>query len=96
MLSNAYFLAKFRFDTAENEPAKIANFCKQDSNQSTAAKVPLGGPSRAGSRRGSAPRRGRRAAPSSCPPRPAGDERIPNRELGRKRGCGLNLNFELI
>ena len=35
MLSNAYFLAKFRFDTAENEPAKnlqnfgkIANFPK--------------------------------------------------------------------
>ena len=26
MLSNAYFLAKFRFDTAENEPAK--NFPK--------------------------------------------------------------------
>ena len=33
MLSNAYFLAKFRFDTAENEPAKnlqifakLANF----------------------------------------------------------------------
>ena len=24
MLSNAYFLAKFRFDTAENEPAKIS------------------------------------------------------------------------
>ena len=23
MLSNAYFLAKFRFDTAENEPPKI-------------------------------------------------------------------------
>ena len=23
MLSNAYFLAKFRFDTAENEPSKI-------------------------------------------------------------------------
>ena len=23
MLSNAYFLEKFRFDTAENEPAKI-------------------------------------------------------------------------
>ena len=32
MLSNAYFLAKFRFDTDENEPAKIfqnfANFAK--------------------------------------------------------------------
>ena len=29
MLSNAYFLAKFRFDRAENEPAKIfAKFCR--------------------------------------------------------------------
>ena len=29
MLSNAYFLAKFRFDTAENEPAKnLQNFEK--------------------------------------------------------------------
>ena len=29
MLSNAYFLAKFRFDTAENEPAKnLENFAK--------------------------------------------------------------------
>ena len=29
MLSNAYFLAKFRFDTAENEPAKnLPNFAK--------------------------------------------------------------------
>ena len=27
MLSNAYFLAKFRFDTAENEPSKnLQNF----------------------------------------------------------------------
>ena len=34
MLSNAYFLAKFRFDTAENEPAnffaKFANFANPD------------------------------------------------------------------
>ena len=29
MLSNAYFLAKFRVDTAENEPAKnLQNFAK--------------------------------------------------------------------
>ena len=29
MLSNKYFLAKFRFDTAENEPAKnLHNFRK--------------------------------------------------------------------
>ena len=31
MLSNAYFLAKFRFDTAENEPAKkLQNFAKSE------------------------------------------------------------------
>ena len=30
MLSNAYFLAKFRFDTAENEPAKnLQNFASR-------------------------------------------------------------------
>ena len=30
MLSNAYFLAKFRFDTAENEPAiNLQNFAKK-------------------------------------------------------------------
>ena len=30
MLSNAYFIAKFRFDTAENEPAKkLQNFAKK-------------------------------------------------------------------
>ena len=28
MLSNAYFLEKFRFDTAENEPAKNTIFSK--------------------------------------------------------------------
>ena len=29
MLSNTYFVAKFRFDTAENEPAKkLQNFAK--------------------------------------------------------------------
>ena len=34
MLSNAYFLAKFRFDTAENEPAKnLPNFRKNRRNQ---------------------------------------------------------------
>ena len=42
MLSNAYFLAKFRFDTAENEPAKnlqkFANFL----NFPDSIPVPLG------------------------------------------------------
>ena len=33
MLSNTYFLAKFRFDTAENEPAKnLQNFAKKIAN----------------------------------------------------------------
>ena len=33
MLSNAYFLAKFRFDTAENEPAKnLHKLCKTSQN----------------------------------------------------------------
>ena len=33
MLSNAYFLAKFRFNTAENEPAKnLQNFANYFSN----------------------------------------------------------------
>ena len=43
MLSNAYFLAKFRFDTAENEPAKnlqnFANFA--DPNPLTPSFEPL-------------------------------------------------------
>ena len=29
MLSNAYFLEKFRFDTAENEPAKICKILQK-------------------------------------------------------------------
>ena len=40
MQSNAYFLAKFRFDTAENEPAKnlqnftnLSNFAKPNPKQ---------------------------------------------------------------
>ena len=45
MLSNAYFLAKFRFDTAENEPAKnlpnfakFANFANPNPRSSAAAR----------------------------------------------------------
>ena len=33
MLSNAYFLAKFRFDTAENEPAKNLQNCRKNSEK---------------------------------------------------------------
>ena len=42
MLSNVYFLAKFRFDTAENEPAKklqnFANFAGPNHCSTTAAR----------------------------------------------------------
>ena len=45
MLSNAYLLAKFRFDTAENEPAKnlqkFANFANLASPARALAGEPL-------------------------------------------------------
>ena len=47
MLANAYFLAKFRFDTAENEPAKnlqnfanFPNFANPNPNRQVAAARP--------------------------------------------------------
>ena len=40
MLSNAYFLAKFRFDPAENEPAKKLRILKNHYG-ATFAEVPL-------------------------------------------------------
>ena len=41
MLSNAYFLAKFRFDTAENEPAKnLQNFRKMHFRKMHFRKMP--------------------------------------------------------
>ena len=51
MLSNAYFLAKFRFDTAENKPAKklqnfanFPNFANPNPLMSSAAATPERGP----------------------------------------------------
>ena len=41
MLSNAYFLAKFRFDTAENEPAKnLQKICTKFANFAKFANCP--------------------------------------------------------
>ena len=47
MLSNAYFLAKFRFDTAENEPAKnlqnfaeFANFADPNPKRTSSTRAP--------------------------------------------------------
>ena len=56
MLSNAYFLAKFRFDTAENEPAKnLQNFrkCPENAHPTGPAQRP---PSQDARRRGAANR----------------------------------------
>ena len=74
MLSNAYFLAKFRFDTAENEPAKNLQFFSNftDFPNFSPPEVPLlrqgRGPAAGGGRR-----RDRRAAPGRALrlPRPA-------------------------
>ena len=65
MLSNAYFLAKFRFDTAENEPAKnLQNFIDKFKeilqnlrilqNSGRAVLRPRGGPGLRQRRRGAA------------------------------------------
>ena len=53
MLSNAYFVAKFRFGTAENEPAKnLQNFGKFCKILAVAAREGSGGDGMLGSRRG--------------------------------------------
>ena len=67
MLSNAYFLATFRFDTAENEPAKNLkmHFSKMHFRKVPIfkCKVPIrdGGRLRRRGRAGRVPRRGREA-----------------------------------
>ena len=70
MLSNAYFLAKFRFDTAENKPAKnlqnFANFANPNPNPNpnpdSLKKNPLAGQRPARADAGAdAPRGARRA-----------------------------------
>ena len=45
MLSNAYFIARFRFDTAENEPAKnLQNFRKMHFRKMHFRKMHFRGP----------------------------------------------------
>ena len=57
MLSNAYLLAKIRFDTAENEPAKnLQNFRKNFEKTARVPAAPWPSSGRGGGRR---PRAGR-------------------------------------
>ena len=77
MLSNAYFLAKFRFDTAENEPAKnlqnLRKFkiCQIFANLLLTSAVPR---LRARGRRRRGARGGARAVPEPRGAGPAGEQ----------------------
>ena len=70
MLSNAYFLAKFRFDAAENEPAKILqNFRKMHFRKMHFRKKQLGLPPPAKTKadeKGGAGRMFRGRTPETC------------------------------
>ena len=94
MLSNAYFLAKFRFDTAENEPVKnlqnfanfpnLANPNPSARAQSAAGGVERGAPSLRGRRR--RPRRRRRRGRGRPPsPRPLAAPRSGKLDRARSR-----------
>ena len=91
MLSNAYFLAKFRFDTAENEPAKnlqkFANFPNFANEASRLVRADLG------------------TDLVAAAVHPAEALELPARALLQqehdlalrcKQGLALNLDFELI
>ena len=85
MLSNAYFLAKFRFDTAENEPAKnLQNFVKfanfADPNPLT---LTLTEPARAP--------HGARARPLRAP---AADRRVGHTTARRRRDKVVAIFFD--
>ena len=79
MLSNAYFLAKFRFDTAENEPAKnLQKIAQKIANFANFA-------NRGGSSRGEVRRAPDVALALGSPPRP-GLAR-PGTRIPRRAGC---------
>ena len=81
MLSNAYFLAKFRFDTAENKPAKNLQIFGGTPNQADAepGRTALSREtSRAdGRRRRPEPRGSQRSARSAAAPPTAGGGAVP-------------------
>ena len=80
MLSNAYFLAKFRFDTAENEPAKnLQNFRKMHFSRRAVSLPPAGRstPSRRPTRR--------RSRPPPASPGRAGSGDVRERRLAKFR-----------
>ena len=90
MLSNAYFLAEFRFDTAENEPAKKLQILQKHiatfANFATARSL-LGRPLQEDVPSGR--RRARRWPPASVPVRPP-----PCHRKRRRVACVCPCTFE--
>ena len=85
MLSNAYFLAKFRFDTAENEPAKnLQNFRKMHFSKMHLLCNPGCPPSARRRRAGGSSRRRCSRSPPRRPARAGAD-------LAEARGARLAL-----
>ena len=71
MLSNAYILAKFRFDEAENEPANFFKILQKIANFATL--IPIGVPLKLGRPGGPG-----RVAPRPLVPRALGLRTLPN------------------
>ena len=69
MLSNAYFLGKFRFDTAENGPAKKLQILQKKFQALVMAQAPGGLPGRRPS--ASPPDAAPKAAPKAAPAMPS-------------------------
>ena len=101
MLSNAYFLAKFRFDTAENEPAKnlqkFANF-PNFPNFANPNPKPLKGPAEdvAAGEGGPGHRRPRRGSLSvaPAPPGEAGNRRAREEQVRERATSYMFSNFD--
>ena len=102
MLSNAYFLAKFRFDTAENEPAKnlqnfakFANFASHADEHAHRRQVHQEDPEDRAADRGRRPGLHTRRLPASLTqPKPAAGSRLGSeKKNGRVLGSFLRLVF---
>ena len=96
-LSNAYLLAKFRFDTAENEPSKVCNIERASLKETVGPRAPRAPGAGAGAGARPAKRPSPRASPARRPPRgprPRGSRaapRAPRAPPGRAPRCGPQL-----
>ena len=92
MLSNAYFLAKFRIDTAENDPAKnLQKFAKIYPAVSKPTQRPPGTGAPASAAPGAAPAPSRRRGPARAAPAPGSAAPRPRKAPVKLRVRGLGL-----